>query len=227
METYEIGNTAVYYGKGVGLIIEVENEDPRGNPCQICVLQLEKSTARVRTDHPTQSTIRPIMSEIELQNVYDILADHQTPNNQSTWNRRYRQYVQNINSGQPDEIAEVLRDLEFLAIRKALSFGEGKIYTKAKELIVEEGAYTLIQKDLENFKKTLDASEHIFVRLDKIQAFLTENLPQYKEMIEQKIDSLFAEERAKAATEETEKQNTTGKKKSKRSSMDEESESDI
>ena len=221
MDAYAIGNTAVYYGKGVGLIIDVENEDPRGNSCQICVLQLEKSTARVRTDHPTQSTIRPIMSDAELESVYEILAQQPPPSNQSTWNRRYRQYVQNINSGQPDEIAEVLRDLEFLGIRKSLSFGEGKIYTKAKELIVEEGAYTLIQKDLEKFKKTLDENEDLAIRLNKIQDFLTENLPKHKEVIEAKINALFEDERQKAA-EENEKQNASGKKKSKRSNSEEE-----
>ena len=56
--------------------------------------------------------------------------------NQTTWNRRYREYVQNINSGEPLKIASVLRELELFNIRKPLSFGESKMHTKALELVV-------------------------------------------------------------------------------------------
>ena len=38
-----------------------------------------------------------------------------------------------------------------LSIRKSLFFGESKIYSDAKELIVEEGAYTLMMPKLEEF----------------------------------------------------------------------------
>lgn len=151
MNPFAIGNLAVYHGKGVGLITGLNTMDPKGNPCLICKLTLKKSVAQVRVDHPSQTTIRTIMNDDELEDVYEILRMQDVKPNTTTWNRRYRGYIQNINSGIPKEIASVLRDLELLSIRKSLSFGESKIYSDAKELIVEEGAYTLMMPKLDEF----------------------------------------------------------------------------
>ena len=151
MNPFAIGNLAVYHGKGVGLITGLNTMDPKGNPCLICKLTLKKSVAQVRVDHPSQTTIRTIMNDEELEDVYGILRTQDVKPNTTTWNRRYRGYIQNINSGIPKEIASVLRDLELLSIRKSLSFGESKIYSDAKELIVEEGAYTLMMPKLDEF----------------------------------------------------------------------------
>jgi CarD family transcriptional regulator len=151
MNPFAIGNLAVYHGKGVGLITGLSTTDPKGNPCLICNLELKKSVAQVRVDHPSQTTVRTIMNSSELEDVYSILRTQDIRPNTTTWNRRYRGYIQNINSGIPKEIAEVLRDLELLGIKKSLSFGESKIYSDAKELIVEEGAYTLMMPILEEF----------------------------------------------------------------------------
>lgn len=151
MNPFAIGNLAVYHGKGVGLITGLQTKDPRGNPSRICKLDLKKSSAQVRVDHPSQTTIRTVMSDTELEGVYDILREQDIKPNKTTWNRRYRGYIQNINSGIPELIAGVLRDLELLGITKSLSFGESKIYADAKELIVEEGAYTLMVPTLNEF----------------------------------------------------------------------------
>jgi hypothetical protein len=77
---------------------------------------------------------------------------------------------------------------------------------------------------LDVFKQSLDETEHIAIRLDKIQAYLTENLPQHKKTVKQNIADLFADERAKAEAEELEKQNSNPKRKSKKSKSEESSE---
>ncbi len=151
MDSFAIGNLAVYHGKGVGLITGLQTTDPRGNTCRICKLELKKSSAQVRVDHPSQTTVRQVMNDEELEKVYQILRTQDIKPNKTTWNRRYRGYLQNIGSGEPELIAGVLRDLELLGITKSLSFGESKIYAEAKELIVEEGAYTLIIPQMEHF----------------------------------------------------------------------------
>ena len=67
----------------------------------ICILDLKKSTAQVRIDHPSQTSVRTVMNEEELQEVYEILRKRNVKPNTTTWNRRYRGYIQNINSGIP------------------------------------------------------------------------------------------------------------------------------
>ena len=171
MSHFAIGDCAVYYGRGVGVVIGQEGEDPRGNPCEIFVLQLEKSLARVRADDPTTSTIRPVMTKELLEQVYETLADRSTKPSQTTWNRRYREYVQKIQSGAPLEVASVLRDLELLSIRKSLSFGESKIYSQARNLVIEEGAYVEIENTLVDLQKKFHT---LSKKVSKPEEFLTE-----------------------------------------------------
>lgn len=171
ISNFTVGDCAVYYGRGVGVVVGQEIEDPRGNPCEIFVLQLEKSIARVRADDLETSTIRPVMSKELLEEVYDTLADRSTKPSQTTWNRRYREYVQKIQSGEPLEVAMVLRDLELLSIRKSLSFGESKIYSQARNLVIEEGAFVEIENALVNLQKKFQA---LSKKLSKPDEFLIE-----------------------------------------------------
>ena len=61
-----------------------------------------------------------------------------SPIDNQTWNRRYREYMEKINTGSIYGIAEVLRDLHLLKEEKELSFGERKIMDTAKNLLVKE-----------------------------------------------------------------------------------------
>ena len=194
MHKFVIGKTAVYYGKGVGLIVGMLHKDPNGDPAKICVLELAKSTAHVRVDHPTEQSIREIMETNELKDIFTILEDHNIKPNQTTWNRRYRGYVQNIKSGKPTEVAEVLRDLELIGIQKSLSFGESKIYGQAKDLIVEEGAYTLMNEALDAYLQPFsEKREETIVKLlhkftmtyaVKMEKFKKSTNKTYKEIVD-------------------------------------------
>ena len=56
----------------------------------------------------------------------------------TTWNRRYREYMEKIKTGSVFEIAAVLRDLYLLKYDKDLSFGERKMLDTARSLLVKE-----------------------------------------------------------------------------------------
>ena len=56
----------------------------------------------------------------------------------TTWNRRYREYMDKIKTGSVFEIAEVLRDLYLLRSDKDLSFGERKMLDTARSLLIKE-----------------------------------------------------------------------------------------
>ncbi len=56
----------------------------------------------------------------------------------TTWNRRYREYMEKIKTGSVFEIAEVLRDLYLLKGDKDLSFGERKMLDTARSLLIKE-----------------------------------------------------------------------------------------
>ena len=67
-----------------------------------------------------------------------------------TWNRRFREYTDKINTGSVFEIAAVLRDLYLLKVDKELSFGEKKMLEKAKNYLVKELNLASDVKDIMN-----------------------------------------------------------------------------
>ena len=82
--------------------------------------------------------IRPLIGNKEIEKVFSILRQRDIHVDNQTWNRRYREYMEKIKSGNASEIAEVLRDLNILKRGKELSFGERKMYDTAKNLLMNE-----------------------------------------------------------------------------------------
>ncbi len=70
--------------------------------------------------------------------VYAILKEKDISVDSTTWNRRYREYMEKIKTGSVFEIAEVLRDLYLLKGDKDLSFGERKMLDTARSLLIKE-----------------------------------------------------------------------------------------
>jgi CarD family transcriptional regulator len=84
--------------------------------------------------------LRGIISEEEIPKVYEILRGRDVTIDKQIWNKRYKEYIEKINTGSVFEIAEVLRDLLILKYdhEKELSFGERKMMDTAKNLLVKE-----------------------------------------------------------------------------------------
>ncbi len=82
--------------------------------------------------------LRGIISDKDVNTVYTILKERNVKIDQTTWNRRYREYMEKIKTGSVFEIAEVLRNLFLLRHSKDLSFGERKMLDHAKHLLVKE-----------------------------------------------------------------------------------------
>jgi CarD family transcriptional regulator len=89
---------------------------------------------------PTNSKdgIRALVPSSEIDEVYSLLSNHEVEVDNSTWNRRYREYMLKIKTGSLKEIAEVLRALFLLKKIKNLSFGEKKMLDQCKDLIAQE-----------------------------------------------------------------------------------------
>ena len=93
-------------------------------------------TVMVPTD--SEDGIRTLVGETEIDQVYELLNDHEVKVDNSTWNRRYREYMHKIKTGSLLEIADVLRSLFLLKNLKSLSFGEKKMLENCKSLIAQE-----------------------------------------------------------------------------------------
>lgn len=137
---FKVGESAVYPAHGITVIKRIDERDVGGKKKSFYVLQvLENSmTIMVPTDNAAAVGLRSIISDQETAEVFRILKRRDVKIDQTTWNRRYRDYTDKIKTGSIYEIAEVLRDLFLLRHSKDLSFGERKMLDQAKSLIVKE-----------------------------------------------------------------------------------------
>ena len=148
---FEIGDKAVYPGHGVGVIEKIENREVSGSNKSFYVLKILDNgmTIMIPTDHANMVGLRQIIPEIQVPKVFEILKEKDVSTYNQTWNRRYREYMEKINTGSIFEIAEVLRDLYVLKSEKELSFGERKILDTAKNLLVTEIAIAMSAQETE------------------------------------------------------------------------------
>jgi len=137
---FQIGDKAVYPGHGVGVIESIETKRISGKEQSFFILRIVDNgmTIMIPQDNVVSAGLREVIRKIDASKVMQILKDRDVTIDNQTWNRRYREYMDKINTGSIYEIAEVLRDLHLLKIEKELSFGERKIMDMAKNLLVKE-----------------------------------------------------------------------------------------
>jgi len=137
---FRIGDKAVYPGHGVGVIEAIETKQISGKEQSFFMLRIVDNgmTIMIPQDNVAGVRLREVIRKIDVSKVIHILKDRDITLDNQTWNRRYREYMEKINTGSIYEIAEVLRDLHLLKAEKELSFGERKIMDVAKNLLVKE-----------------------------------------------------------------------------------------
>ena len=137
---FKVGDNAVYPAHGVTIVKRIDERDVAGKKKKFYVLQVvdTQMTIMVPTDNVDSVGLRGIASTKEVKKVYEILKERDVKIDQTTWNRRYREYMEKIKTGSLFEIAEVLRNLFLLRHSKDLSFGERKMLDQAKSLLVKE-----------------------------------------------------------------------------------------
>jgi CarD family transcriptional regulator len=157
---FDVGDRAVYPAQGVAEVVRIETKEIMGTSQTFYVLSVMDSDKKIMipVNNVDNVGLRSIISKKEVEEVYDILRERDVDLNQQTWNRRYRAYVEKIQTGSPFEIAEVMRDLNLLKFHKTLSFGERKMLDTARRLLIQEIA---VAKDSTE-EEILEELEHIF-----------------------------------------------------------------
>ncbi|HOA36387.1 MAG TPA: CarD family transcriptional regulator, partial [Bacillota bacterium] len=89
--------------------------------------------------------------------VFKVLRNHNGKMS-SNWNRRYRDHLEKIKSGDILEVAEVVRNLTLRDREKGLSTGERKMLESARQILISE--LLLVQGIDQN--EVINALEEIF-----------------------------------------------------------------
>lgn len=140
LSMFKVGDNAVYPALGVATIKGIEEMAVGGKKKKVYVLQVldNQMTIKIPTDNAESVGLREIISDKDVKKVYGILRKRDIKIENTTWNRRYREYSEKIKTGSVYEIAEVLRNLFLLRHNKDLSFGERKMLDYAKQRLVKE-----------------------------------------------------------------------------------------
>lgn len=134
----------VYPGHGVSEVLRIESRDVANRPVNFFVLRPIGGDATILV--PTQSMetigIRPVIPRERARAVYALMRKSSSAPT-GPWNRRHRQYQERLKSGEPEQVASVVRDLLHVSHDKELSFSERKMLDSAKSVLVTEMALAL------------------------------------------------------------------------------------
>lgn len=135
---FNLGDHVVCPGHGVGQICSVETKEQNGESKSFYIIKVISNGMKVMIPVDSKEGVRALIPSSEIGGVFELLQDQSVKVDQSTWNRRHREYSLKVKTGSLLEIADVLRQLLLLKMTKKLSFGERKMLDQCKDLLVKE-----------------------------------------------------------------------------------------
>ncbi|MCX7747853.1 MAG: CarD family transcriptional regulator [Clostridia bacterium] len=136
---FNIGDRVVYPMHGAGVIESIEEREILGEKHSYYVLKIPVGDMKVMI--PTHNVgdigIREVISTQEVDKVFAVLGD-QSCDETLNWNKRYRENMTKIKSGNIFEVANVVKSLMLREKEKGLSTGERKMLNSAKQILVSE-----------------------------------------------------------------------------------------
>lgn len=135
---YNVGDKVVYPMHGAGVIDSIEEKEILGEKQSYYILKMPGEVkVMVPISTAEQHGIRNVIDKGEAEKVMNVLEQDETEM-EKNWNKRYRDNMDKMKSGNIYEIADVVRNLSFKQKEKGLSTGEKKMLNNAKQILVSE-----------------------------------------------------------------------------------------
>ena len=136
---FNIGDNIVYPMHGAGKINAIEEKEILGEKQQYYVIEMPGEVmVMVPTAKAESMGVRSIIDKQSANNVLEVLEKDETEMS-NNWNKRYRDNLEKMKTGDIYEIADVVRNLSFKKKEKGgLSTGEKKMLVNAKQILVSE-----------------------------------------------------------------------------------------
>lgn len=136
---FAIGDKIVYPMHGAGIVERIEEKKILGETRQYYVVGVSCGDMKIMV--PVDSCdivgVRAIISEEQLPSVMETLRGESSEMS-NNWNRRYRDNMEKLKSGDVLQVAEVVRNLMRTDRVKKLSAGEKKLLLNAKQILISE-----------------------------------------------------------------------------------------
>ena len=135
---FNVGDKIVYPMHGAGTIDAIEEKDILGETQAYYIIKMPGEVkVMVPTAKAEEIGVRNIIDKESAGKVIHILEENETEMS-NNWNKRYRDNMEKMKSGDIYEVADVVRNLAFKQKEKGLSTGEKKMLNNAKQILVSE-----------------------------------------------------------------------------------------
>ncbi|HXF37756.1 MAG TPA: CarD family transcriptional regulator [Actinomycetota bacterium] len=136
------GETVVHPEHGAAVIEELKVREFFGERRKYLVLRVAYGdlTLMVPVDSTEEVGLRPCVSKNEIKKILAVLREDETKM-AANWSRRFKNNMEKLHSGDPYQVAEVLRNLSIREREKGLSAGEKRMVLKARQILISELSY--------------------------------------------------------------------------------------
>ena len=136
---FQVGDKIVHPMHGAGVIDEITTKRINGVTRDYYILKLPVGGMLVMI--PTESSeeigVRPVMGAGEVDKLLEALPEIKVESDPN-WNRRYRENMTRLKSGDLLEVARVIKGLTIRDQKRGLSTGERKMLHSAKQILISE-----------------------------------------------------------------------------------------
>lgn len=136
---FNIGDKVVYPMHGAGTIVGIEKKEILGQIKEyyMMVMPIGDMQVMIPVDSIKTIGVRFIVTDDELEEVIRALST-EIEIVSGNWNKRYRENLEKIKSGNISEVALVIKELCYRDREKGLSTGERKMLNNAKQILISE-----------------------------------------------------------------------------------------
>lgn len=135
---FNVGDKIIYPMHGAGVIDAIEEKDILGEKQAYYILKMPGEVkVMVPTAKAEEIGVRSIIDKSSAEKVFRVLESDETEMSMN-WNKRYRDNMDKMKSGDIYKVADVVRNLSFKQKEKGLSTGEKKMLNNAKQILVSE-----------------------------------------------------------------------------------------
>ena len=136
---FQIGDKIVHPMHGAGIIESIVTQKVNGVVRDYYSLKLpvRAMVVMIPVENSTEIGVRPIVDSEHAARVMDAFSTLEVAMTQN-WNRRYRENMDRLKSGDLFEVARVVKGLMERDARHGLSTGERKMLHSAKQIFISE-----------------------------------------------------------------------------------------
>lgn len=136
---FKVGEKVVYPNHGIGIIEEIAVRELGPETSRFYMLRLKAtdSVVMVPVANATEVGLRSPIKLKECERLLQLLSDDFAAP-PADWKDRYKEFLEKMRTGDVFTVAEVLKTLSYLSMRKPLSFREKRMLERARFLVVSE-----------------------------------------------------------------------------------------